>query len=109
MPSEQSLRLGLIGCGFFAQNHLQAWREMPDVTLSAVCDLDPAKAKAAARAFGTPRWYTDAATMLANETLDFVDIITTPPSHRPLVELAARHQVAVICQKPMAWSIEDAQ
>jgi predicted dehydrogenase len=109
MPSEQPLRLGLIGCGFFAQNHLNAWREIPDVTLAAVCDLDPAKAEAAAQAFGAPRWYTDAAKMLANETLDFVDVITTPPSHRPLVELAARHQVAVICQKPMAWSIEDAQ
>jgi predicted dehydrogenase len=38
-----------------------------------------------------------------------VDIATTAPTHRPLVELAARQGVAVICQKPFATSLADAQ
>ena len=44
------LRLGLIGCGFFAQNHLHAWKDLePEgVELVAVCDIDADKAKAAA-------------------------------------------------------------
>jgi len=42
--SKLPLRVGVIGCGFFAENHLAAWNHMPDVTLAAVCDLDPVKA-----------------------------------------------------------------
>ena len=98
----------LIGCGFFAQNHLHAWRDlMPRARLVAVCDTDAAKAQAAAAAFGIARWYDDASAMFAAERLQFVDIATTMPSHRPLVELAAAHRVPVIVQKPLAPTMTD--
>jgi predicted dehydrogenase len=101
-------RFALIGCGFFAQNHLHAWSEIPEVELVAVCDIDPERARLAAERFGgTP--YTDAAELLASESLDFVDIATTAPTHRTMVELAAAHGVAAICQKPLAWQMDDAK
>lgn len=106
-PKQPPFRFGVIGCGFFAQTQMFAWREIKEVELVAVCDIDPARAEQAAREFGAPRFYTDAGQMLDSESLDFVDIVTTPPSHRPLVELAAGRGVDVICQKPMAWSMED--
>src|ERR1035437_3248942 len=105
---QQPLRFAVIGCGFFAQNHLHAWRDIKEVELVAVCDIDPAKAHAAAAEFGG-RAYSDAAELFAHEKLDFVDIASTPPSHRRLVELAAQHSVAAICQKPMAWTQEDGE
>jgi predicted dehydrogenase len=47
--------------------------------------------------------------LLAREhQLDFVDIITDVDSHTPLARLAARHGVAVICQKPMAGNLREA-
>ena len=46
--------------------------------------------------------------LLDNEQLEFVDIATTVASHKALVELAARAEVAVICQKPCARSLDDA-
>jgi len=101
------LRFGLIGTGFFAQNHLHAWAEMPEVELVAVCDIDPARLQSTAEQFGG-RPYLDAAEMMASERLDFVDIATTPPTHRRMVELAAGHEVPVICQKPLAWEMADA-
>ena len=98
----------LIGCGFFAQNHLHAWRDLSDrARLVAVCDADPRKAEAAAAAFGVARWYIDAAAMFAAERLDFVDVATTMQSHRALVELAAAHRVPAIVQKPMAPTMAD--
>lgn len=101
-------RFALIGTGFFAQNHLHAWAEMPDVELVAVCDIDDARVDAAAREFGaTP--YRDARELLASEQVDFIDIATTPPTHREMVELAAEHGVAAICQKPLAWEMNDAK
>lgn len=106
--SDVPLRGALIGCGFFAENHLNGWSALPGVTLAAVCDLDGAKARDAASRFGIAGVYTDAAAMLAAEQPDFVDIVTTSPSHRPLVELAARQRVPAICQKPFADTLEDA-
>ncbi|HRY25033.1 MAG: Gfo/Idh/MocA family oxidoreductase [Geminicoccaceae bacterium] len=103
------LKGGIIGCGFFAANHLAAWQLIDGAAIVAVCDQDPARARAAGAAGDGARVFDDAATMLASEALDFVDIITTAPSHRPLVELAARHRVPVICQKPFAPTLDDAR
>ncbi len=98
------MRGALIGCGFFAQNHLNAWRDMraDGVDLVAVCDIDPSKAKAAAESFGIPRHYTDPAALFATEQLDFVDIATRMETHEDLVMLALRHGIRTIVQKPFA-------
>lgn len=101
------LRAAVIGCGFFAQNHLHAWNDIAEVKLVAVCDKDPAKAKAAAEKFRVPAWYEDAAKLFATEKLDFVDIVTTMPTHRALVGMAADLEIATIVQKPFAPNWDD--
>lgn len=101
------MRGGLIGCGFFAGNHVAAWHEL-GVSM-ALCDSRPERAQALAARVGGAPVYTDAAAMLAREGLDFVDIVTTVESHRPLVELAASAGIPMICQKPFALDIEDAE
>lgn len=98
----------LIGCGFFAQNQMHGWAGIEGVRIVAVCDRDPARREETATRF-CARAYADAAAMLAAERLDFVDIATTVGSHRPLVELAARAGLHVICQKPFAETMEDAR
>ncbi|MEJ6607353.1 MAG: Gfo/Idh/MocA family oxidoreductase [Candidatus Planktophila sp.] len=106
--TQKKYRYALIGCGFFAQNHLNAWSQNPDVELVATCDVDFEKAKTAAAIFGG-RAYESAEELYANEELDFVDIATTPPTHKMMVELAAANGVAAICQKPLAWQMPDAK
>ena len=105
----RELRGALIGCGFFAQNHLHAWSAIDGIRLVAVCDRDAGRLEAAGERFGIAGRYDDAEAMLVQERLDFVDIATTVATHRPLVELAARHGVAAICQKPFAASLADAR
>ncbi|MCB2054798.1 MAG: Gfo/Idh/MocA family oxidoreductase [Geminicoccaceae bacterium] len=102
-------QIGVVGCGFFARNHLEAWGGIDDVSVVAVCDLDPARLDRAATRWPGVRGYPDAAGMLARERLDFVDIVTAAPSHRALVEQVAAAGAAVICQKPFAPSLEDAR
>ena len=102
-----SLRGVVIGCGFFAANHLHAWRQIDDVELVAVCDIDESKAKTAAATFGVPKSYVDAAEMLTAEQPQFVDIVTTMPTHRALVELAAAHRIPMIVQKPFAPTVAE--
>ena len=85
----KSLRGGLIGCGFFARNHIQAWKELADVEVVAVCDTDHSRASLFAREFGVAKHYTSAVEMLNIEQLDFIDVVTQQSTHRTLVELAA--------------------
>ena len=103
------ISIGVIGCGFFAQNHLNAWTDLKPAgaDLVAVCDTDPAKAKAAAEKFNVPHWYTDAETMFSSEQLGLVDIATQMRGHLPLVKLALRHSVPTIVQKPFGQDISE--
>jgi len=104
------LRGAVVGCGFFARNHLHAWRDLaPEgAALAAVCDADPARAEAAARAFGVPRAFHDLGDLLRETRPDFVDLVTPPETHAALVRQAAAAGVHVICQKPLAPTWEAA-
>lgn len=105
-----AVRVALVGCGFFARNHLHSWQDLraEGVELVAVCDIDPAKAEAAAREFGVPHWYTDLAGMLAAERIDLLDIATRMDTHRVLVEKAVAAGIGTIVQKPFAPNWDDA-
>lgn len=103
------LKGALIGCGFFARNHLHAWQQLPDVEIVALCDRDAERLTTTAAEFGIARTYNDAAELLRTEALDFVDIATTVGSHRALVEMASAARVPVVCQKPFAPTLADAQ
>jgi predicted dehydrogenase len=104
-----NLRFAVLGAGFWSRYQLAAWREVGGAECVAVCDAVRAKAEARAREFSVPRVYESAAELLRQERLDFVDIISSPDTHRELVHLAAQHQIPVICQKPMAPSLADAE
>lgn len=82
---------------------MEAWRRMPDVQIVAACDpaLDRAQQFA-------PRAYASIEEMFEREELDFVDVATRPESHLELVRLVAARRLAVICQKPLAPSWEQA-
>jgi len=103
------LRGGLIGCGYFANNHLNAWQDVSGAEIVAVCDQDNKRAELAAETFSVPGVYVDAEEMMVEESLDFVDVVTQAPSHRLLVERIASHGVHVICQKPFAPTLDDAR
>jgi D-apiose dehydrogenase len=107
--ASEKLKGALIGSGFFSGNHLHAWRDIEGTEIVALCDTDSERLNLTAAEFVIERAYSDAAEMIATERLDFVDIATTVRSHRPLVEMAARAGIAVICQKPFASTLDDAK
>ncbi len=97
------LRFAIIGTGFWARYQLAAWRELAGVALRrALQSHARPRPRSSRRSSASPAVYDDAEELLAREKLDFIDIITDVDTHAPLVELAAKHKVPVICQKPMA-------
>ncbi|HEX2949874.1 MAG TPA: Gfo/Idh/MocA family oxidoreductase [Armatimonadota bacterium] len=103
------LRLAVFGCGFWSQFQIAAWKELPGVELVALYNRTPAKAKSLAIRFNVPSVYSDPEELFANEQLDVVDIITDVDTHSKFVQLAAAHQIPVICQKPMAPNLAVAE
>ena len=97
------IKVGIVGCGFFATNHLHGWRDLQaeGADLVSVCDIDQTKADAAAKAFGT-RPFSDLETMIAAAKPDVIDIVTQMGAHRALALIAAKHGLAAIVQKPLA-------
>lgn len=103
------LRFALFGTGFWSPFQLAAWRELPGVECVALYNRTRHKAEALAAEFGIPAVYDDAASLMAEERPDFVDIITDPGTHRQFVEMALARGLPVICQKPMAPTLADAR
>ncbi|MDX2185955.1 MAG: Gfo/Idh/MocA family oxidoreductase [Opitutaceae bacterium] len=103
------LRFALFGAGFWSTYQLAAWNEIPGVKCVAIYNRTLSRAKALAEKFGVAAVYDDPAKLLANEKVDFVDIVTGEETHAALTLLAARHKLPVICQKPMARSYEEAK
>ncbi|WP_179380568.1 Gfo/Idh/MocA family protein [Jannaschia marina] len=94
------LRVGLLGAGYFARFHAEAWTRMAETDLVATCDADPEK----------DATYTTLDAMLAAETLDILDIATPPPSHAAAIRAALPHAPrAIICQKPFCTALEEAE
>ncbi len=105
--SKSPLRVAVAGAGYFARFHHEAWVRMPDADLVAICDIDAAKASAAAAAAGTVG-YGDLTAMLDAVRPDLLDIATPPESHRALAAAAAGRGLPAICQKPLAPTIAEA-
>ena len=98
-----------VGAGYFSQFHFDAWSRIDEVDLVAICDIDRDKAQRMADRHGVRHVYTNVAEMLDQQKPAFIDIITRPDSHLELVRTAAANHVNVICQKPLAPSIDEAR
>jgi len=96
------VRVAVIGAGYFARFHHQAWQALPGAELAAICDRDLDKARAAAADVGGVPVFADTGAMLAEIRPTLVDIATPPDSHLALVEACAGAGVTLICQKLLA-------
>src|SRR4051812_22403687 len=105
----EKIGVAVVGCGFFAQNHLNAWRDLKreGVELVAVCDIDRSKAEAAAKTFNVPKAYTDLDEMLAKERIGLIDIVTRVETHKEQVLKTVAEGIPTIVQKPFGFDLGD--
>jgi predicted dehydrogenase len=103
------LRFGIAGAGFWTPFQLNGWLEVAGLECVAIANRTRSRAEALAARFSIPHVFDSPEEMLAAGGLDFLDIVTSVDTHPGLVALAARHGVPVVCQKPMAPSLEQAE
>ncbi|HWR51539.1 MAG TPA: Gfo/Idh/MocA family oxidoreductase [Bryobacteraceae bacterium] len=99
----------MIGAGYFAQFHADAWNRIPGLRIAAVADPDRDRASAFAARWKIPAVYANAEDAIRRERPAFVDIVTRPETHLELTALAAAHCVPIICQKPMAGTASECE
>ncbi len=105
----------MFGCGFWSKYQLAAWQEVfarqegDGVECVALYNRTRSKAESLAADFRVPAVYDDAEKLLRNEKLDFVDIVTDVNTHGQFVRLVAEHGLPMICQKPLAPTLAEAQ
>ncbi len=103
------LKAAIVGCGCIANwCHFPAYKErLSDIVdIVAVCDINEERAKKAADFFGLTKYYLSVCDLLANEKVDYIDCCTWPSAHAPVCIAAANAGVNILCEKPLAATVE---
>ena len=107
MSNTEPLGLGLIGCGAFGEFCLEAYSTLDCVKIAAVADVRTEAAEAFGQKFSVPA-YASPAELIADESVQIVHIATPPSSHHELVLAAARAGKHILCEKPLAMNLAEA-
>jgi predicted dehydrogenase len=100
------VRIGIIGAGWIAEQHVTTLQRLDGVEVVAVCDLDQGRA---AQLAGKGNAYTDWRQLLSREKPDAVFVCTPPMSHREVAVAALEQGLHVYLEKPIARGLEDAR
>jgi predicted dehydrogenase len=111
----KDLRVAVIGYGFMGRTHSNAYKRLTDFfpvshrpVLQVACGRDAEKAGAFARNWGYQRVETDWRKAVTAEDVDLVDICTPNDSHQEIAIAAARAGKMILCEKPLARTVEEA-
>lgn len=106
----RGIRVGLIGAGWAAAYHLAAWQSLGSrAGVVAIADPDRAAARSRAEAYGIEGVYESAEALLDDVAVDAVDIAAPREFHAPIARLAADRGIAILCQKPLAPTLDEAE
>ncbi|HEY8119674.1 MAG TPA: Gfo/Idh/MocA family oxidoreductase [Myxococcota bacterium] len=115
MP-QAKLRVALIGAEFMGRAHANAWRQAPrffelprEPVLQVVCARDAAKLAARAARLGFAEHATDWRATIRRPDVDVVDICTPGDSHAEIAIAAAQAGKAILCEKPLANTVAEAE
>ena len=113
VDTNKKMRVGIIGCGWIADAHLDSYKRMPDVELVAGADLIPGRAEAFFKKHGVEGVKTDYAShkeMLDDESLqlDAVSICTYNRQHAGPAIYALRKGIHVMLEKPFTVTLDEA-
>jgi len=104
-------KIGLVGTGYWSEKHLKAWSRIPGAEIAALCNRSRHKLADKARQFGVPedKLFGSLDDMLRDGDIDVVDIVTGPETHLEFVKKAAAAGKHIMCQKPFAPSLAEAE
>ncbi|NKI27016.1 Gfo/Idh/MocA family oxidoreductase [Arenibacter sp. 6A1] len=117
MSTKKIVRIGLIGYGFMGRTHTNAYKRVGDFfpeleyrpVLKAVCARNLERVQAFAEQWGYESVETDWRALIARDDIDAVDICTPNNMHAEIAIAAAAAGKMVLCEKPLARTVAEAQ
>jgi predicted dehydrogenase len=110
------LGIGMVGYAFMGRAHSQAWRNVASFfdlplrpRMAAICGRDQAAVAAAAARLGWPAWETDWKRLVQRDDVDLVDVCTPGSSHAEISIAALEAGRHVLCEKPLANTVDEAR
>jgi predicted dehydrogenase len=112
----RTFRVGLIGYRFMGKAHSNAWRQAPhffnlkaNIELHTICGRNAASVQAARAQLGWQNAATDWHEVVESPLIDIVDIGTPNDSHAEIAIAAARNGKHILCEKPLALNVKQAE
>lgn len=105
----KNIRVGVAGVGFIGPAHIEALRRNPGIEVVSIFHPGEEDAKAKAEALGIENHYADFDTFIDSDNLDSVHICTPNFLHYEMSKKALEKGLHVICEKPLATKISDAE
>ena len=116
MSPTSSLGVGMVGYAFMGRAHSQAWRTVDRVfdlplrpRLAAICGRDRAATEAAAGRLGWAAAETDWRALIARDDVQLIDIAAPGSVHAPIAIAALQAGKHVLCEKPLANTLAEAE
>lgn len=105
----EKVRIGIVGAGSISHFHMVGYRANSDMAeVTAVCDLNEARARAFAEQYQIPHIYTSHEKMLQEAPIDAVSVTTWNNCHAPVAIAALNAGKDVLCEKPLALNARQA-
>ncbi|MEI6156928.1 MAG: Gfo/Idh/MocA family oxidoreductase [Atribacterota bacterium] len=100
-------KIALLGSGFIAGVHMEGWKRIPGAEVVAFYEVVPEKARVFQEKYSLP-YYSSLPRLLEEKEVDIVDICLPTFLHREYTIQAANAKKHVMCEKPMALTVDDA-
>ncbi|MBM7569058.1 Gfo/Idh/MocA family protein [Paenibacillus sacheonensis] len=114
--SKKQIRIGMIGYKFMGKAHSHAYRDVPFFfdcdgvpVMQAICGRDEEGVKAAAQKLGWASYETDWRKLIERDDIDLIDIGAPNNAHAEIAIAAAKAGKHILCEKPLAMSVEEAK
>ncbi len=114
--SKKKLNVAMIGYAFMGRAHSNGWRQVAhfmdpayEPVLKVVCGRTESSVKAAAETLGWQEYATDWRQVIERKDIDIIDVSTPGDSHAEISIAAAKAGKAVLCEKPLANTVEEAR
>jgi predicted dehydrogenase len=101
--------MGVIGAGIFGEHHAAVFSALAATELVVVCDTQADRAKDLATRYGAASWCSSPEELFERADLDAVSIATPDYTHTPLVLSALHRGLHVLCEKPLATTVPEAE
>lgn len=113
---QQRLRVAMVGHGFMGAAHSQAWRTAPrffdlgaEPEMAVIVGRDPERTEAARQQYGWQAASTDWRAVVADPDIDVVDVVSPGSSHVEIAIAALQAGKHVLCEKPLANTVAEAE